>query len=51
MKFLNGTFINFLKLKLGTQSVSPDENRFLNFGKICTETLSKINMRHVNGRQ
>ena len=47
MKFLNGTFINFLKVKLGTQSISPDENGFLNFRKICTETLSKINMRHV----
>ena len=40
-KFSKETFINFLKFKLGTQSISPDENGFLNFFKICTETLNK----------
>ena len=34
-------FINSLKVKLSTQSISLDENGFLNFCKICTETLNK----------
>ena len=34
-------FINSLKVKLGTQSISLDENGFLSFCKICTETLNK----------
>ena len=33
--------MNSLKVKLDTQSISPDENRFVNFCKICTETLKK----------
>ena len=37
-KFSNETFINS---KLGTQSISPDENGFLNFRKIGTETSNK----------
>ena len=40
-KFSNETFINSLKAKLNIQSISPDENGFLNFCKICTETLNK----------
>ena len=47
-KFSNETFINSLKVKLGTQSTSPDKNGFLIFCKICTETL---NMCHVRGRE
>ena len=39
-KFSNETFINSLKAKLNIQSISPDENGFLNFCKICTETLN-----------
>ena len=35
-KFSNETFIDSLKVKLGTQSITPDENGFLNFCKICT---------------
>ena len=41
MKFSTETFINSLKVKLDTQSISPDENGVLNFCKICTETLNK----------
>ena len=37
----NETFINSLKAKLNIQSISPDENRFLNFCKSCTDTLNK----------
>ena len=40
-KFLNGTFINSLKVKFDTQSISPNENGFLYFSKIFTETLNK----------
>ena len=40
-KFSNKTLINSLKVKLGTQSVYTDENGFLNFCKICTETSNK----------
>ena len=39
-KFSNETFINSLKAKLNIQSISTDENGFLNFCKICTETLN-----------
>ena len=39
--FLNETFINFLKFKLGNQFISPEKNGFLNFHKICRETLNK----------
>ena len=41
MKFPNETFINSIKVKLDSQSISLDENGFLNFCKICTETLNK----------
>ena len=40
-KFSNETFISSLKVILDTQSHSPDENGFLNFCKIYTETLNK----------
>ena len=40
-KFSNETFINSRKAKSNMQSISPDENGFLNFCKICTETLNK----------
>ena len=40
-KFSNEIFINSLKAKLNIQSISPDKNRFLNFYKICTDTLNK----------
>ena len=39
-KFSNETFINSLKAKLNIQSISTDENGFLYFCKICTETLN-----------
>ena len=39
--FSNETFINSFKVELHTQSVSPDENGFLNFCKIWTDTLNK----------
>ena len=34
------TFINSFKAKLNIQSIYPVENGFLNFCKICTETLN-----------
>ena len=40
-KFSNEIFINSLKVKLDTQSISPDQNGFLNFCKICAEILNK----------
>ena len=40
-KFSNETFINSLNVKLGTKSISADENGFLNFCKVCTEVLNK----------
>ena len=40
-KFSNETFINFLKIKLGTKPISPYENKYLNLYKICRETLNK----------
>ena len=40
-KFSNVTFINSLKVELDTQSISLDENGFLNFCKTCTDTLNK----------
>ena len=43
--FLNETFINFLKFKLGNQFISPEKNGFLNFHKICRETLNKYASR------
>ena len=39
----------FLKVKLGTQFISPSENEFLNVFKICKETLNKF--EDENGRQ
>ena len=38
-KFSNETFINSINVKLGTKSISPDENGFLNFCKVCTKIL------------
>ena len=38
-KLSNETFINSLNVKLGTKSISPDENGFLNFCKVCTKIL------------
>ena len=35
-KFSNETCIKSLKVKLGAQSICPNENRFLNIWKICT---------------
>ena len=40
-KFSNETFINSFNVKLGTKSISPDENGFFNFCKVCTEILNK----------
>ena len=40
-KFSNETFTNSLNVKLGTKSISPDENGFLNFCKVCTEVVNK----------
>ena len=37
----NKTFTNSFKVKLGTQFIFHDENRFLDFCKICTEALYK----------
>ena len=42
-KFSNEIFINSFEVTLDTWSISPDENGFLNFCKICTETLNKRN--------
>ena len=53
-KFSNETFINSLKVKLDTRSISPDENGFLNFCKVCTETLNKhasSKRRRIRGNQ
>ena len=44
-KFSNETFINSLNVKLGTKSISPDGNEFLNFCKLCTEILNKYEPR------
>ena len=53
-KFSNETFTNSFKVELHTQSISPDENGFLNFCKIWTETLNKHALRKrktVRGNQ
>ena len=44
-KFSNETFINSINVKLSTKSISPDENEFLIFGKLCTEILNKYEPR------
>ena len=40
-KFSIVNFINSLKVELDTQSISLDENGFLNLWKTCTDTLNK----------
>ena len=44
-KFSNETFINSINVKLSTKSISPDENEFLIFCKLCTEILNKYEPR------
>ena len=50
-KFLNGTFINSLKVKFDTQSISPDENGFLYFSKIFKNKHASRKQEKIRGNQ